>query len=675
MIAGFGQRFFLFCGVLAVLILPSICVRAGDDALAPPSAFQSPAKSLAETLQQSLDDIFIPTYALPLRAREIFDNNPERWTDILHRLRDHGAQRLSLAQPQMDELIGLVEALCRFGHIPQDDLLRVTGMRDQYLFCLALDHALDPNPYHPRHPRSFYLSVQDRWLPILWDHGAPSTQGAYATQAQLLAGEIARTGATKVWVVVEFSSDKFCYYAAQPPSPQWEKAVNALLRDTAQQEKVFTPDFFERHAQETRMIDFLYGFAEQLRQPELPRLFSRQQMLIGLTMGVVPSPVGMLEFPESMRELIAPFFMIPQVEGIVLEDEGQDNIAVLNQYLAHYMEYHSFTRHHSPRVVDPETLARIGKNLQCTFTLVQRDDRILDRLAELAQAYPDPGTKIALLRGAAHSLTGNWLKEDFHRPSLGTYAETRMRNGDFQPLLAGKRALKNFSEKQILCQELASSLAEAYSHITQKEYVECLAQIEASLEKLDDETLREMSRLAATKPFTASTLILQTIYERGLWRAPEDPPCPWQDLPQYRRAQLIGIIGHLSVDMRYESFMRRPELFGYSTGLICRLLGEGLSPREQWSFLSLATPILGMGQTQQHFLFDWMREHPRTVLNETTQSIVQTASIEGLPGNVFERWVTALFYTLKKELALSIAGSPRPMNPGGTNPAPIQSAA
>ncbi len=297
-------------------------------------------------LNKALNDILIPHTDLEKRAAEIFaPDNRRRFADLCERLRDHGAERLGFDEPVVNQLIDLVEQLRVPGKDSRKLLQRRTGFKNRALALLALDHALDPDLFHPLEPKSYYLANEGRLIPLFWVHGDAKNEQHKKEQieehTEMIREEIRRRGLTKVWVHEEHTIAFSTHHHLLPSIAQWQKAVDFLLRDRRQKEKIFTESFFNRN-RGNDTCDVLREIAHALAEGFIPKSLTREEM----TTVLATDKIGGVDAPAWVINHFKNYLSIPELAGIAWETASWSELDYLNIFLFDYLKRTRFKQAH-----------------------------------------------------------------------------------------------------------------------------------------------------------------------------------------------------------------------------------------------------------------------------------------------------------------------------------------
>ncbi len=524
---------------------------------------------LQPILQNALDDIWLPPGTLESRAKLIFSpTNSIKIEDLLARLRDHGAKKLHLNESELQSLISIVEKL-RLPGVSAGILERATGFRDRASILLAIDHTLDPDPYHPIKPRSWYLDPQRRnsWHTTFWVHHHPGELSPSEISKKTMEGRnmilnvIQEKRLSNVWVILEHNAGKCVFPSLVFLDEYWQHVVAVLLRDKKQIEKIFTEEFFERHKGDDIVTHFYHEIPRIVRNIGEISSYSRADLIKIRDGHGISSP---------WRNMVTFYANIPQVAGICLETEGMHDLAMLNLGLYKYFEDPANLACHLSDVTSSEDFQKIKFVLNQYLLIVSRDDHLLDLLVAKHEQYP--GASFLLQRGQAHAWISHWLDAE---PSS---------NGD---ILKGKRDFRSLGEKELLMipvRETLGNLVERLSVISHSDVEE---KINEALSRLDIQDLRELQGLIIRHPYAPGAILLQAMGEKGVFIDGGDERPLWNNYVEFRLAQFEEAVSQtLQLDSQFGHFYACfPKLLNKYYLLLEVYLTQDMTPVEKRQFI------------------------------------------------------------------------------------------
>ncbi len=647
-------KLFFALSLAAVLVCPQFGV-----ALAPPSRFADDGrkKSLAETLQCALDDIFLFPDARLQRAKKIYGTNPERVDDLVLCLRSAGAQKLGLAQDALGRVTALVESLRDSKIVSRKALEQAAGISDRELFLFALDHALNPDPYHPVRSRAYYREREDRWIFAPWLHAVgmrAEDNPAAVLQAQISKRE-GLPGTKGIWVHLEYPGDIYQLLVVAAPNPLWVDLVNLLLNDDKQQHKYFTKKFFQRHRGHSAVRGVL-EIIDKYAYSHIPYTLTRRDMeeirSNGSLAGVRASPY--------LAGLVQNFLELPQLEGLVLEPAGYDLYSELNLALATYLDEPRFARLHLSRRTDELVLSRYRGELFYSSIIVDRDDRTLDTIAEIADAHPD--SCVAVIRGEGHWPLGYWLRSDYDPADIfekePSYEELSA------PLFLGRNAYREYRDRDIPLADILSEIDISFSWHAVHGTQDAMEHLKKSLPRLDTGTLQDLQKIRWRYPYDSGVRLMQALYEKGIFLDEDQHPC-WRTLSEFRYKQFVEVMERLRRYSHLRVVLQDRLGFSLVFRSVINSLGQGLSGDEK---TQLARKIYD--RVQQNVLPD-LEAEPQRVWKEMRCAIQMYFP----PGHSLEEWMRRFFNDVHENLLHPRAVDfSRPVRPVDTRTMPVETA-
>ncbi len=548
----------------------------------------NPAENFKQILRAAWNDIWLPEDLKSRRAAKIFENNPDRIDDLLHRLTQHGMDRFKLSREELREVSDLVQGARFPGLISPDTLLQKTTFDKPAEFLLALDHALNPDPYHPVKPRSFYLARESRLLCMFSYHGAQGERDIKAAVNSQLEELLQARGAQKVWILAEdYLPGQFMGTDVWPQiQAPWEKVVNKLLKDS-HREQGFTPEFMKKNNQDKDMLLVLAGF-EKVMDCAFPTIMPRDHLIAIVRSGATE---GNINAYAQMAE------DNPYIAGVLTEPLPDSVLDIMNAVLAEYLLDSRCAALHLSKDFTPLEAHRMGHILDMAYNYVYRDDLMLDLAAKvLAQ---DSQACIAVNRGASHQWMGKWLDSDF---SPDFSYEKGLSQNHVLPMLGGKSKESMRSPREIIEQDITANLipfVTADGRITQKE---ARAVLEAVVGEVQDGVLMQLHDAVYERNYTASTDILFYLHEQGLW--PKTTPPLWEDLPMFRLFQLLEADQKASFNPRFAMMLSNAACKICSILKIADLLSGGMTDQERALFFALAARQFAYGDDFVESLFE-----------------------------------------------------------------------
>ncbi len=547
----------------------------------------NPAENFKQILRAAWNDIWLPEDLKSRRAAKIFENNPDRIDDLLHRLMQHGMDRFKLSGEELREIVVLVQGARFPGMISASDLLQKTTFDKPAEFLLALDHALNPDPYHPVKPRSFYLARESRLLCKFSYHGPQGERAIKDAVNSQLEELLQARGAQKVWILAEdYLPGQFMGTDAwrQIQAP-WGKVVNELLKDS-HREQGFTPEFMERNKQDKDLLLVLQGFAHMMDHA-LSRIMPRDYLIAMVRSGAT---AGNINTYAQMAE------DNPHIAGVLTEPLPDSPLDIMNAVLAEYLLDSRTAALHLSKDFTPLEAHRMGHTLDMAYNYVYRDDLMLDLAAGVLQQ--DSQACLAVTRGASHQWMGKWLDSDFS-PDFSD--EKGMSQHHVLPMLGGKSKESMRSAREIIEHEITAKLIPfviANQRMTQDE---ARAVLEAVVGKMQDGVLTQLHDAVYERNYTSSTDILFYFHEQGLW--PKTTPPLWEDLPMFRLFQLLEADQTASFNPRFAMML---------SSAVCKicfilkaadLLSGGMTSQERAEFFVLASEQFAYGDDFVESLF------------------------------------------------------------------------
>ena len=554
-------------------------------ALSKPNVIQK-TSSLPEILNAALDNIFLPPSMQEDRAKKIFGDNPERMDDLIERLRNHGALKLHLEREKLGEIINLVERMRKPGEVGKKEMHRLTGFRNREMLLLALDHALDPDPYHPIHPRKYYHSRQDRLIPVPWVHGAVRVS-QNEESANLLSGMLDAGDNQKVWVHVEYTSQALSQYLIPTMMPLWEEILLILMAEKDPRERMFTPNTLSKISKNAKLETFLNDMVREMQEAGVQKTFTRQEMEATVAKQELSGDIKLTikKFPQIL-DILKHFLKNPKVEGVVLETEGQDATTILNSFLSEFLYKRRHARYLRKYFANSLDYLRWQRYIDEVF-MVLRDDHMLDVVAKISEKNPE--ASVAVLRGSAHAWMGPWFKSHYPFAKLlnGTDVTDYVLISALDSLGRGVAVRDEQEDKRILVDDIISNFATVVATFVKfPDILRVLPDIRKRISGLSLSELILIHDSSSAQGFVASSAMVQALQERGLLLDFSDKTL-W-DLPGYRYVQFMEILSIALRDTGYQHFLINNRISGLILVPSIVFLEKGMTQSEKDKFMRLA---------------------------------------------------------------------------------------
>ncbi len=640
-------------------------------ALSKPSVVPK-TSSLSEILNAALDNIFLPPSMQEDRAKKIFGNNPERMDDLIERLRDHGASKLHLEREKLDEIIHLVERMRTPGAVAKKEMHRLTGIRDREVLLLALDHALDPDPYHPVRPRKYYHARQDRLIPIPWIHGR-ARESLYEESAELVSETLEAAGQHKVWVHVEYTSRALSEYLVPTMMPLWEEILRLLMAEKDPRERMFTPNTLSKISKNAKLEDFLKSMVREMQEAGVRKTFTREEMEATIAEQELSrdKKLKTKKFPQIL-DILKHFSKIPQVEGVVLETEGQDRTTILNGFLSEFLFRARHARYLRRYFASSLDYLRWQRYIDHIATVL-RDDHMLDLTAKILDRNPEASA--AIIRGSAHAWTGPWFKSYFPFAKLfkGNNVTDYVLASELESLRHGVVARDEQEDKRILVDDMVSRFAELTSSFF--EFSDILGKLPEVRKRISDSPLSELIWIhdsSAAQGLVVSSAMVQALQERGLLSGFSDSAL-W-DLPKYRCAQFGEILSRTIRDSGYQSILMNKELSGLLLVPSIAFLTKAMTRREKDLFMKYAMRVEGF-PTQPKELVDKILSDPMGEISWET--VKREAEKLEKKDPLQHKWIPRIrewFEMMRQDLEKPINLPAHPEDEGNTGSSPQEKA-
>ncbi len=412
---------------------------------------------------------------------------------------------------------------------------RLTGFRNREMLLLALDHALDPDPYHPIRPRKYYHSRQDRLTPIPWIHGR-ARESMHEDSAAMVGETLEAAGQSKVWVHFEYNARAFGVYLIPTMMPLWEEILRVLMAEKDPRERMFTPTTLSKISKNAKLEDFLNTIVREMQEAGVKKNFTRQEMEATVAKQELSGDKKLKtkEFPEILG-ILKHFSRIPQVEGLVLETEGQDRTTILNTFLSEFLYRARHARYLRRYFANSLDYLRWQRYID-QASMVLRDDHMLDITANILEKHPE--ASVAIMRGSLHAWMGPWFKSDFPFAKLlkGDNLTDYIIVSELESLGHGAVASDEQEDKRILVDDMVSQFAAVVSPFFK--FSDILGELPNVRQHISDLSLSELIAIhdsSSAQGLVASSAMVQALQEKGLLSDFSDSAM-W-DLPRYRCVQ------------------------------------------------------------------------------------------------------------------------------------------